>query len=111
MKGRHIGEFEELVLLAVCILDGDAYGVMVRKELEKHAGRFVTLGAIHATLYRLQDKGLLTSSLGGATETRGGRRRRLFRITNTGLEALRAGRDVREKMWSLIPPMLDPRLT
>jgi PadR family transcriptional regulator PadR len=111
MKGRHVGEFEELVLLAVCILDGNAYGVTVREELEQQAGRIVTLGAIHATLYRLQDKGLLTSSLGGATEERGGRRRRLFRITNTGLEALRAGREVREKMWSLVPPTLDPRLT
>lgn len=111
MKGRHVGEFEELVLLAVCILDGNAYGVTVREELEQQAGRIVTLGAIHATLYRLQDKGLLTSSLGGATEERGGRRRRLFCITNTGLEALRAGREVRERMWSLVPPTLDPRLT
>ena len=110
MKGQYIGEFEELVLLAVCILDGGAYGVSVREEIQRHAGRIVTLGAIHATLYRLQDKGLLTSSLGGATETRGGRRRRLFRITSAGLEILRAGRAVREKMWSLIPPKLDPGL-
>ena len=111
MKGRHLGEFEELVLLAVCILDGEAYGVAVREEIGTHTGRIVTLGAIHATLYRLQDKGLLTSSLGGATEKRGGRRRRLFRITSAGLDVLRAGRDVREKMWSLIPPKLDPGLS
>ena len=110
MKGRHVGEFEELVLLAVCILDGEAYGVSVRDEIRTHAGRVVTLGAIHATLYRLQDKGLLTSSLGGATEKRGGRRRRLFSITNAGLDVLRAGRDVREKMRSLIPTRLDPGL-
>ena len=111
MKGQYIGEFEELVLLAVCILDGEAYGVAVRKELETQAGRFVTLGAIHATLYRLQDKGLLTSSLGGATEKRGGRRRRLFEVTSAGLETLRAGRQVREKMWRLMPPKLNPGLT
>ena len=111
MKGQYIGEFEELVLLAVCILDGDAYGVTVRKEIETQAGRIVTLGAVHATLYRLQDKGLLTSSLGGATEKRGGRRRRLFGITNAGLETLRAGREVREKMWRLVPPKLNPGLS
>ena len=111
MKGQNIGEFEELVLLAVCILDGDAYGVTVREALEKQAGRLVTLGAVHATLYRLQDKGYLTSSLGGATETRGGRRRRLFRITNAGLETLRAGREVRERMWGLLPPKLNPGLS
>ncbi len=111
MKGHHLGEFEELVLLAVCILDSDAYGVTVKKEIEAHTARVMTLGAVHATLYRLQDKGLLTSSLGGANEKRGGRRKRLFVVTSAGFEALRAGREVREKMWSLIPPKLTPGLT
>ena len=99
-----------MVLLAVCILDGEAYGVSVKKEIETHSGRVVTLGAIHATLYRLQEKGWLTSSMGGATERRGGRRKRLFTITNAGLEAVRAGRAVREKMWRLAPN-LNPGLT
>jgi len=103
MKGINLGEFEELVLLAVCILNGEAYGVTVRQEIETHTGRLPSFGAVHATLYRLQDKGYLRSTLGGATEKRGGRRKRLFVITSAGLGALKQARTVREKMWSLIP--------
>lgn len=103
MKGVNIGEFEELVLLSVCILDGEAYGVTVKKALAEHADRYPTLGAVHATLYRLQDKGYLTSHMAGATEKRGGRRKRLFTVTSAGLEVLREARSVREKMWTLIP--------
>jgi PadR family transcriptional regulator, regulatory protein PadR len=103
MKSKPLGEFEELVLLAVCILDGEAYGISVKKEVEKHSGRSVMLGAVHITLYRLQDKGLLKSQLGGNTEKRGDRRKRLFKITKTGMNYLRAAQEVRQKMWDLIP--------
>jgi len=100
---KPIGEFEELVLLAVCILDGNAYGIAVKNEVEKHSRRAILLGAVHITLYRLQDKGLLKSELGGASEKRGDRRKRLFRVTKKGMELLRASQEVRQKMWSLIP--------
>ena len=70
---KPLGEFEELVLLAVCILDGDAYGITVKKEVEKHSRRKTLLGAVHITLYRLEDKGFLKSELGGASEKRGDR--------------------------------------
>ncbi len=103
MKTKGLGEFEELVLLAVCILDDEAYGISVKNEVEKHSGRSVLLGAVHITLYRLQDKGLLKSSLGGNTSKRGDRRKRLFRITEVGLRQLRASREVRQEMWKLIP--------
>jgi PadR family transcriptional regulator PadR len=105
MNNKGIGEFEELVLLAVCILDGQGYGISVKKEVEKHSGRSILLGAIHITLYRLQDKGLLKSELGGNTEKRGSRRKRLFKITRRGMEHLRASQDVRQKMWGLIPQL------
>jgi PadR family transcriptional regulator PadR len=105
MKNSGIGEFEELVLLAVCILEGDAYGVTVKQEIEKHSGRSVLLGAVHITLYRLQDKGLLKSTLGGNTAKRGDRRKRLFRITNLGMRQLKAAQEVRQGMWSLIPQL------
>jgi hypothetical protein len=62
---RVIGELEELTLLAVCILDGSAYGVSVKKEVERHTGRAILLGAIHITLYRLQDKACLIPGLAG----------------------------------------------
>lgn len=105
MKNKGIGEFEELVLLAVCILKGEAYGISVKKEVERHSGRTILLGAVHITLYRLQDKGLLKSEMGGNTEKRGDRRKRLFRVTKKGMEYLRAAQDVRQKMWGLIPQL------
>lgn len=105
MKNKGLGEFEELVLLAVCILKGEAYGINVKKEVEKHSGRSVLLGAVHITLYRLQDKGLLTSEMGGNTEKRGDRRKRLFEITTEGMKQLETAQDVRQKMWSLIPQL------
>jgi PadR family transcriptional regulator, regulatory protein PadR len=100
---RVIGELEELILLAVCILDGEGYGIAVKKEVERHTRRNILLGAVHITLYRLQDKGLLQSKLGGNTEKRGDRRKRLFRITKKGMEQLRESQEVRQKMWGLIP--------
>lgn len=101
-----LGEFEELVLLAVCIQDGSGYGISVKKEVEKHSGRTILLGAVHITMYRLQDKGLLKSELsGGSGDKRGNRRKRIFKITNKGMEYLRASQDVRQKMWGLIPQL------
>jgi len=100
---KPLGEFEELVLLAVCILDDNAYGITVKKEVERHSRRTTLLGAVHITLYRLQDKGLLKSELGGASEKRGNRRKRLFRITKKGMGLLRESQEVRQKMWGLIP--------
>lgn len=105
MKNKGLGEFEELVLLAVCIQEGGAYGVSVKQEVEKHTGRTILLGAVHITLYRLQDKGFLKSEMGGNTEKRGDRRKRLFKITDTGMLQLRASQDVRQKMWQLIPQL------
>ena len=105
MKNKGLGEFEELVLLAVCILEETAYGISVKKEVEKHSGRSVLLGAVHITLYRLQDKGLLTSEMGGNTEKRGDRRKRLFSITSSGMKQLKAAQEVRQSMWQFIPQL------
>jgi DNA-binding PadR family transcriptional regulator len=102
---RVIGELEELVLLAVCILDGEAYGISVKREVERHTGRSLLLGAVHITLYRLQDKGFLQSKLGGSSEKRGDRRKRLFQITKKGMTQLQASQEVRQKMWTLIPQL------
>ncbi|MFO7259499.1 MAG: helix-turn-helix transcriptional regulator [Bacteroidota bacterium] len=102
---RVIGELEELVLLAVCILNGEGYGVSIKNEVERHTGRSILLGAVHITLYRLQDKGLVESRLGGSSAKRGDRRKRLFRITQKGMEHLRASQEVRQKMWALIPEL------
>ena len=105
MKHKGLGEFEELVLLAVCILNGQAYGISVKHEVETHSNRSILLGAVHITLYRLQDKGWLKSELGGNTAKRGDRRKRLFQITEAGMEQLHASQNVRQKMWQLIPQL------
>jgi DNA-binding PadR family transcriptional regulator len=105
MENKGLGEFEELVLLAVCILEGDAYGISVKREVEKHSGRSILLGAVHITLYRLQDKGFLQSKMGGNSDKRGDRRKRLFKVTEIGMRQLRAAQDVRQKMWNLIPQL------
>jgi DNA-binding PadR family transcriptional regulator len=103
MKGTYLGEFEEVVLLAVAILAGDAYGASITNEIEQQMGRSVNLGAVHAALHRLEEKGLLSSRLGGATAERGGRSKRFFTVTMAGTKALDTIRDIRNRMWSAIP--------
>ena len=106
-----LGNLEELVLLSVCALAGDAYGVTVHRHLMEEAGRRLTIGAVHTTLYRLQDKGLLDSDMGGATAERGGRRKRIFTITGAGLEMLRESQAVRQRFWEAIPALSTLKLT
>lgn len=74
MRKAYLGEFEEIVLLTTAILNEDAYGVSVAKELNRLTGRSVSIAAVHISLHRLLDKGLVTSHLGGSTVSRGGRR-------------------------------------
>lgn len=103
MKGTNLGEFEELILLTVCILFENAYAVTVLQELEKQTGRSLSISAVHAALIRLEKKGFLTSRMGGATQARGGRRKRYFQITDSGKAALTEMRRIREKLWQMIP--------
>lgn len=87
-KGESLGEFEHLVLLAVVRLGNDGYGMQVRRELNACTGRDVSIGAVYATLERLEAKGLLESRLGEATPERGGRAKRSFQVTGQGIHAL-----------------------
>lgn len=104
MKGSHLGEFEELVLLIVGVLYENAYGVSVAEEIEKQTGRGVSLSAVHTALYRLEEKGFITSAVGGATQQRGGRRKRLYAITSSGRVSLNEVRLMRNRLWNMIPP-------
>ena len=103
MRRTYLGEFEELVLLMIAILDGKAYGVTVSQEIEEQTGRLVTFGAVHNTLIRLEEKGFVTSELGGATTERGGRRKRLFKVTALGKSALADIQQLRNKLWKQMP--------
>ena len=87
-KGAYLGDFEQLVVLAVMRLGEGAYGMTVRRELEEIADRRVSLGAIYATLDRLESKGLVTSFLGAPGNERRGRAKRFFRVQAPGVQAL-----------------------
>lgn len=103
MGKEYLGEFEELVLTMTGILQEEAYGNAIVNEIRERLGREVNLSAVHVTLYRLEDKGLVKSRMGGATQTRGGRRKRIFSITNAGLAMLRTMKEARTDLWKLIP--------
>lgn len=99
LKGERLGEFEELILLAVRAKAEDASGLGIQQALEEGAGRRAALGAIYAALDRLARKGMVTSWLGDPTPVRGGRRRRYYALTGVGLEQLEAARRVRDHLW------------
>jgi PadR family transcriptional regulator, regulatory protein PadR len=98
-KGSILGEFEQIVLLAVARLDREGYGVTIRREIEARAEREVTIGAVYATLSRLEEKGYLASWEGEAEARRGGRARRHYEIQPEGVRALNAARGMMERMW------------
>src|SRR5215510_15408667 len=97
-KGEYLGEFEQLVLLALVRLGEDAYGMRVRREIEERGERPVSIGAVYATLERLEAKGYVSSYLGEATAERGGRAKRHFRIESEGEHALRHSLETVRKM-------------
>jgi DNA-binding PadR family transcriptional regulator len=101
----YLGEFEELVLTMVGILGDEAYGKSIIQEVKDRLDRDVSLSAVHVTLYRLEDKGYVTSEMGGATAQRGGRRKRFFRITNAGMAILQEMKEGRQQLWKLIPQL------
>ncbi len=102
-KGDYLGEFEQLVLLALLRLGDGAYGMTVRREIEERTGREVAIGAVYATLDRLESKGLVTSSEAAGDAEREGRARRFFSVTAEGLRALRASREALTRMWQGLP--------
>jgi len=97
-KTSLLGSFEEIVLLAILQNETDAYAVTIRRELEKRTGSDVAMGAVYATLDRLEDKGLVASDV----ERRAGnvgRPRRYYRLQSAGIDALAQTRDIRRAMW------------
>lgn len=96
--GHWLGEFEQLVLFAVLHLEPDAYGVTVRQAIEDRAGRSVSAGAIYTTLERLEARGLVRSEWGEPTRERGGKRKRFYRLTAEGREAL-------DRSWQAVRAM------
>jgi len=103
MSQYHLGEFEEIVLLAVAILNGKAYGVSIIDEIEERLARHTSLGAIQTVLKRLEDKDLVKSEFGEATKVRGGKRKRYYKITAEGQQKLSEKNEQRVSLWNAIP--------
>ncbi len=98
-----LGEFEEVVLLTVAVLHGNAYGVAVKEEIEQRLKRNVSVGAMRTALKRLENKGFLESKMGEVTAVRGGKRKRYFEVTPLGKKALDYVMNSRRKLWDAIP--------
>lgn len=103
MKNFQIGEFEELVLLTVAIMSGNAYGIAIIDEIESRTGRSATIGAIQTVLKRMEEKGWVVSEFGEATKERGGKRKRYYNITASGRKILNNSREQRNELWNAIP--------
>ncbi len=105
MNKTYLGEFEELMLTMVGILKEEAYGNAIVKEVQDQLDRSLNLSAVHVTLYRLEDKGLVKSFMGGATQERGGRRKRYFELTSAGISVLQSLQEQRLKLWKMLPEL------
>lgn len=103
MKKFQLGEFEEIVILTIGILNNQAYSVSIKEEIESRLSRTVSLGALHTALKRLEEKGYLKSFAGESNEDRAGRPKRFFEITAMGKRAMIHAKDERDQLWKAIP--------
>ena len=107
MTQSYLGEFEQMVLLAVLRLGNEAYGMSIIEELEHSVGRKVSRGAMYITIDRMESKGLLTARMGDPTPERGGRGKRYVEVSPSGLDALRHSRAALQELWKGLDPILD----
>ena len=105
-KGDVVGEFELYVMLALAHLGDDAYGVTIRREIEARTGRMVAIGAVYATLARLEEKGLVRFRVSDPQPVQGGRARKYFSLTGAGVRALRHSTAMLARMMSGLSPEL-----
>ena len=102
-----LGEFEQLVLLALVRLEGDAYGAAIQREIEERTGRAVSLGAVYTTLLRVEQKGYVDASLGEPTPQRGGRRKKIYRLLPAGQRELAGSLAALRRMTRGLTPRLE----
>src|SRR5262249_53354431 len=108
-KGALLGELELYVMLALAQLGPDAYGIGIRQEIERRTGRDVAIGAVYATLARLEAKGLVRSTLSAPQPVRGGRARKIFRLTPAGERALAHATSMLARMMHGWRPRTEPQ--
>ena len=111
MPRQSLGEFEQLVLLAILHLGNEAgsdvYGVPIVDEIERRASRPASRGAVYIALRRLEQKGLVNTWMGAPVTERGGKARRCVKVTHTGIQALRDARHAMDQMWAGLDPNLE----
>ncbi len=105
MKRTTIGELEELVLLAVGSLYEEAYAVTILEVIKEHTSRILDITAIHSVLRRLEEKGFITSTMGGATKERGGRRKKFFTLSQAGRKVLDETMEARTSLYNKLPKL------
>lgn len=103
MKKNRLGEFQELILMTIIVLQHEAYGNSIQRELEERLEESISIGAIQTALKRMESKGLVTSTWGEASKVRGGKRKRIYQATTYAEEALRDMNAVRSKLWQAMP--------
>ncbi len=104
MTHQGLGEFEQMVLLAIAHLQDEAYGIPIVDEIERRTGRSVARAAVYVTLRRLEEKGFISSRMSDPTPERGGKGRRYAKLEPEGAKALREARQVAERMWRGLDP-------
>ena len=102
MKKTKLGEFEEIVLLTVLLLKDEAFGVAIKRELEERLKETLSVGSVHSALKRMEEKGFLTSKWGEAEKVRGGKRKRIYDVTQQGQQVLNEMKDIRASLWNSI---------
>ncbi len=102
---QNLGNLEETILLIVAVMQEEAYGYTVSEEYVKNMGNRISISAVHTVLKRLEKKGLIQSEMGGATAERGGRRKRIFKVTKTGMNTLEFIQNNRMKLWNMMPKL------
>ena len=106
---QNLGALEETILLMVAVMPNEAYGFSIAEEYAKTFEKRITISAIHTVLKRLEGKGFIASQMGGATSERGGRSKRIYTVTGTGMSTLHTLQENRMKLWKMMPNVNIPR--
>lgn len=106
MKKTKLGEFEELVLMTVIVLQEQAFGVEIKRELENRLSESLSVGSVQSALKRMEEKGFLTSEWGEATQKRGGKRKRIYSATPYAEQVLKEMKDIRSQLWEAMPNLI-----
>ena len=97
---EYLSQREEQILLAIGYLQEEAYLVAIRKHLSMIVGKELSIGAVHIPLRRIEKQGLITASFGESTAVRGGRRKKIYRLTSEGLAALKESKKITDRLWA-----------